>query len=1137
MYLVAARLPLLRFFCVYIFLASNFVSAQQSFVPPASRIFQVVDEQILTPLKGNTHPLAQPRFDNGAAPLNLPMDRMLLVLRRSPEQQAALSKLLDDQQDKSSPNYHKWLAPDQFGQQFGPSDSDIQTVTSWLQSHGFEIGKVAKGRNVIEFSGTADMVQQTFHTAIHKFVVNGENHWANASDPQIPTALAPVVAGVHTLHNFVKKPMLRIGGRVPATFNPGPPAHVTFTNPTIHALGPQDFATIYNISPVSQVGINGSGVSIALVGRTDINVQDVMDFRNFFGLAFNPPQLISDGDSPGNLGGGEEMEAVLDTTWSGAIAPNASVKLVVSASTNVTDGVDLSELYIIDNNLADIMSESFGACEANFTSTQAAGIQSLAEQAAAQGITYMVSSGDTGAEGCASLSQSVAQGPVSVNMLASTPFNIAVGGTMFNENGQPTKYWGNSPPLMETALSYIPENVWNESCASTQCGNRANIDAGSGGTSAFFARPTWQTGNSNPKRGVPDISLTAALHDPYLICARSSCQQNFIFFAAGTSASAPAFAGIMALVDQKMGGRQGQADYVLYRLAATETVAQCNASNTTTPLASNCIFNDVTVGNNAVPGEIGYGTSTAQYPSSVGYDLATGLGSVNVANLVNGWASATFTPTGTTLAMSPASIIHGAPVTVNISVAPTSGTGVPTGDVSLLNADLSPSGLGGIFLTLSGGTSSSAVNSLEGGSYHVVAHYAGDTTFAPSDSSLVAITVSPEGSTTALSVLGVNSTGQTFPYSSQPYGSPAYLRADVAGLSGHGTATGTVAFSDNGSNSLIPAVTLNSAGTAATGQGIFVIPAGQHSIVANYNGDSSFNSSNSPAVNITVTRGVTSALLDSSSSSLALGTPVTLTSTINTSSAGNGPGGTVTFLLGGTPISGTTNPVPVNSSNGSGNVQIGAFQTAQASAGLTTTLPSGQNIITAQYSGDNNYASSTSPPITINVQPDFSLATSVPSITVTRGSSGTLKLTVTGQTGYNGTANFTAASCSGLPLESTCSFAPPSVTGTGTTTFTVTTTAAHSAALNGFGWKSSFGISFAGLFLLGVPSKRRRLAGLAALFMFASLVTIVGCGGGGSNSSSGGSSNPGTPVGTFVVTVSATSGTLTHSTTFTLNTQ
>ncbi|HXW89717.1 MAG TPA: protease pro-enzyme activation domain-containing protein, partial [Terriglobales bacterium] len=227
--------------------------AQQPVVP--SRVLQPVDETKLALLKGNTHPLARPQFDRGQAPPDLPMDRMLLVLKRSLKQESALRSLLDEQQDKASPNYHRWLTPEQFGLQFGPNDHDIQAVSSWLQSHGFQIAKVAKGRTTIEFAGVASQVQEAFHASIHRYVVNGEEHWANANEPQIPTALTPVVAGVFTLHNFVKKPMIHIAEhRLSARLvsqGDGKPPRVTFPgNPPLHALGPADYAKIYDINPL-----------------------------------------------------------------------------------------------------------------------------------------------------------------------------------------------------------------------------------------------------------------------------------------------------------------------------------------------------------------------------------------------------------------------------------------------------------------------------------------------------------------------------------------------------------------------------------------------------------------------------------------------------------------------------------------------------------------------------------------------------------------------------------------------------------------------------------------------------------------------------------------------------------------------
>jgi subtilase family serine protease len=324
------------------------------------------------------------------------MERMPLVLKRSDQQETALRKLLDDQQDKNSPHYHKWLTPEQFGAQFGPSDTDMQTITSWLRSHGFQVGST-KGRTVLEFSGSASQVRETFHTSIHKYIVNGEQRWANANDPSIPAALAPAVRGIKTLHNFQKKPMVHMAeSHVPAKLVGK--ARPEFTSSSgMHALTPDDYRVIYNsvASPFS-----GLGVTIAVVGRSNLfnGGSDISDFRNVFG-ATNQFQITVNGPDPGDIGGNEELEATLDASWSGAVAANANVNFVVSGSTNTTDGIDLSEFYIIENNLGAIMTKSFGICEAAVTSADAQGISLLTEQAAAQGITYMVSAGD-GSEGC-----------------------------------------------------------------------------------------------------------------------------------------------------------------------------------------------------------------------------------------------------------------------------------------------------------------------------------------------------------------------------------------------------------------------------------------------------------------------------------------------------------------------------------------------------------------------------------------------------------------------------------------------------------------------------------------------------------------------------------------------------------------
>jgi len=1134
----ATRLRGILFF--YVFLENCLLGAFAQQLPVGSayvqpRIVQALDENQLTVLKGNTHVLARPEFDRGVAPPDLPMERMLLVLKRSPEQETALRKLLDDQQDKASLNYHKWLAPEQFGKQFGPADQDMQVVTSWLQSHGFRIGNVAKGRNIIEFSGTASQVEEALHTSIHKYVVKGKDHWANASDPKIPTALTPVVAGVHTLHNFLKQPNVHVAEERIAAKLEGNPPHVTFpTNPPLHALAPADYATIYNINPLYQNNIDGSGYAIAVVARSNLFNQG-QDINNFFALVGNHGNvtILIHGPDPGYLGGGEGIEATLDATWSGAIGRFANIIFVASASTNTTDGVDLSELSIIDSNSGDVMTESFGGCEAARTSTEAQGIATLAEQAAAQGITYLVSTGDAGAEGCDSPNfETIATGPVSANVLATTPFTVAVGGTMFNENGQDSKYWSSTNGQgFLSALSYIPEDVWNQSCTVAQCGQDANIAAGGGGSSIFFSKPAWQSGvrgipNDNA-RDIPDVSLTAAGHDPYLLCFEGSCvpdSQGNIFFAAvsGTSASTPSFAGIMTLVDEKMNSRQGQADYVLYKLAAAENLTQCNASNTSGLPSSTCIFNDVTVGNNAVPGEVGYGTPTAQYQSTVGFDLATGLGSVNVTNLVNKWNTITFKPTITTLSLNPTTIVHGQSVQTNIQVTGNSGT--PKGSVSLLGYQ--GRGITAVKLDTTGAFAG-PINSFPGGFYSVTAKYGGDGNFAPSASaSSPFLTVTAEPSITTLSVLGYPSQSGVFPpFNSGPYGTFVYLRSDVQGQSGFGTATGSINFMDGAANVPGNPYNLNSQGNTVTPNGLFTFAAGSHSIVANYNGDFSFNASNSTPVPFTITPAPTTSTVT------AQGTA--LTATVATTSGGNPPNGNVVFFVDGAQVG---SPVHVTGHSAQINPQSDLVTVPASSTASITAPKAPTKSFQAVYNADNtdtNYLKSTS-----SATADFTLSASATTVTVASpGTSANVSLNVLSLDGLPGAITFGAASCSGLPTEATCSFNPSTITNSGTTTLTIATKAATAAALRrenhrGSGlWMAASSLGFAGIVLLGVPSRRRwRGALLTCALCVAALA--VSCGG-GSSSSSKPPPDPGTPAGSFAVVVTAT-GVKTHSVNFTL---
>jgi hypothetical protein len=1140
------------FFALLLLLPWRVATAQTKDTP--ARITAMIDEGQLVRLNGNVHPLARAEFDRGTAPLDLAMDRMLLVLKRGPEQEAELQKLLVDQQDKTSPLYHHWLTPEQFGQQFGLATSDVQKITAWLQGRGFHDVRVSRGRTFIEFSGTAAQVEDAWGTSIRKFVVDGEEHWANATDPTIPAALWPGVEGVLTLHNFYKKPQVHIAEEQ-FTAKAVQGAQPQFTSSTgFHALGPADYYTIYNFNPLQIY----TSAKIAIVGRSNINLQDVTYFHYWMYDQASSAQVILNGPDPGDLGGAEETEAVLDTTWAGAVAPTAWLALVVSKSTATTDGVDLSELYIIDNNLADVMSESFGGCEGNSTSTEAAGIASLAQQAAAQGITYVVAAGDSGSAGCDSPhAETLATHPVSVNVLASSPYTVAVGGTMFNENGHDSAYWKstNAQATHGSAISYIPEDVWNESCKSGQSGcSKPNIWAGGGGASVYFQKPPWQTGVTgipgDNARHLPDVSLTSAIHDPYLLCLRGSCipdAQGKISFAgvSGTSAAAPAFAGIMALVGQKTLVRLGQPNYVLYRLAAAENFAQCNASSATLP-ASTCVFNDVTMGNNAVPGEPSYGTSNATYQSGVGYDEATGLGSVNVTNLINQWNSVTFSPTTTSFSISPTTAVHGSPLNVTVHVTPNSGAGKPSGAAWLVQngypqGNFVGNSIADVFTLNAQGSFTGVTHLLPGGTYQVNAHYAGDGAYAGSDSSpTVQVTIQSEETTTTFSVLTTDAGGNLIPFTSGPYGTPVYYQAHVSGQSGYGMPVSYVNFWDNHGYGA-GYVWLDKKGNALT-LALTQIAAGPHSITAGYYGDNSFNtSSNLTPVNFTITQIATTTSLTSQQTAQSF----LLKATVSASGLGTGATGVVTFSSGGT-VLGTVPLITGTASNGT-TQSTATFDASQ--------LAAGQYNVTASYPGDANYMASNSTPVGLQLTADFSVADrGIRSQTVTAGQTASYinDIAVTPFFGFSSTV---ALSCAVPANAAACSVNPtsyPLASGMDIGTISVATKA-RNAAVPGRPtvplpfrppiWPiAAVALLLCAMMVRLAQTRQRPFVGALVLSLLLLIVGIelAGCGGGSPSGGGGGTPPPppsGTPAGTYTVTVTATSGTITHAMTLTLNVQ
>lgn len=1146
------------------------LGALAQITPVRPRVTDRVNTSQLTALTGNTHPLARAQFDRGAAPADLPMNRIMLVLKRSPEQEAALQDLLVQQQTIASANFHKWLTPDQFGQQFGPADADIQAVTSWLASFGFQSIKVSRGRTVIEFSGTASQVESALHTPIHQYVVNGESHWANANEPQIPAALAPVISGVVSLHNFRAKPAsARSGSKGTVTVAPGEKPQVNLQGGG-HALGPADFNTIYNIGPT----MTGSGATIGVIADSNINVQDVADFRTLFGMSTaNLPQIILNGPDPGVVPGSPaEGEAVLDATWSSAVAPAATVDLVVSEDTNSVQGTDLSAVYIVDNNLTDVMIESFSACEA-FFSGNAGFYSGLAEQAAAQGITFLVASGDGGPDSCDDPNVPPATTPASVNILASSWYTMAVGGTMFNDTASPSTYWGSPGTNGESAKSYIPENVWNESCTvvSSTCPGIGLWSSG-GGQSTIFAKPPWQTGvagiPSANSRFLPDVALTAADHDGYIVCMDASCNgssKSFFIFS-GTSASVQSFGGIMALVVQKV-GRVGIANFTLYNLAHTQQTAgtSCNGSNIlpSAPPAGGCTFNDITSGNTNIPGETGFAAGT-------GYDEATGLGSVNVTNLVNNWSTAITRGTTTTLTLNggnPVNVTHGTAVPFAVTVAPASGTGTPTGDISLVANGIV--GGGADFFTLNNGAVTSNTMFLPGGTYPLKAHYQGDGTFLGSDSAPTTITVSPEPSRTTLGiVVGLPCSLS----SSVAYGSPYILSVAVSDTHSASTPcnppefgappTGGISLTDTVNNVTSPldggSFTLNSFGFFED-QPIQLL-VGTHTIKATYVGDNSFTGSNS-TITVTVTQATTMTTVAAVPTTSTAGQSVTLTATVATQSnavanLSQEPTGFVQFFLGGANLG---SPVAVVGSATSGGL-------AQATATTSTsTLANGANSITAKYLGDANYAASaTSPAVTVNVgtsgiivSPGCANSTIPP---LTRGQSGNCLITVTGANGFSGAVTLTCGISSAppsAPVLPTCAFGAPGTNFTppntltlaagsqsGSATLTVNTTAAStilvkpSARPHNPNWllMSEAGAAMACLFLLGIAGRKRR--GMVVLAMALCAVIFVGTSCSSNNGGGTVPTNPGTTVGTYTITVTATpSGGTSQQSPITINVQ
>src|SRR5579859_180582 len=984
------------------------------------QVSQAIDTRVVVPLKGSVHPLvSNGAVDLGAVPDSTQTGRITLLLKRPPAQEQALQQFLSEAHSKSSPMYHKWLTPAQFGQQFGVTDSDMSAVKSWLESHGLKVENVSSGKSVIQFSGTAGQVGAAFRTSLHAYSVKGETHHANSTELQVPAALQPVIAAVGPLNDFHPKPLSHLLGT--AQFNPKnhqltPQFTLSVANYDL-GLAPEDLATQYDIKPVYAQGLNGAGQTIGIINESNIDLSLVAAYRKLFNLDSNPsnpnlPQIVIDGNDPGV--NGAEGEAFLDVEVSGAIAPQATVKLYIANGTDYTDGLSLAVTRAIEEDAASVLSLSFGGCEALNAPFGDAFYNASWEQAAAQGQTVMVSTGDSDSAGCDGAGATYAEFGRQVNGLASTPWNIAVGGTNFYYPGGLSSvfnFWSQTNDSQNgSLLRSLPEQPWNNSRYDRNLAPYSQVVGGGGGQSACaipgsgsdpltgitvgtgssaivfdcaqyagYPKPAWQSGPGVPADGVrdlPDVALFAANGfngSSYVVCENpGDCSSDApgstqvqVSQIGGTSASAPLFAGIMALINQRYGS-QGQANTVLYPLAQRVPAA----------------FHDITVGSNnapcspttnldleCVPDASGGTYSIGGWNATPGYDLASGLGSVDVNQLIANWNTVSFKDTRTVLSASSTALVHGQTVTLNTSVTGTGGT--PTGNIALVTnlPQYASTGLGILPLNATG-QGTITTNKLPGGTYSLIAKYAGDAQFGGSQSAPISLEISPEksvirptthayaisypGGAGTLTDLGPIANGATY-----PYGTAFFVDLQITGAK---EPAGTVGTPATGSTTLIdrgvPISTNSIDVTGSSSYSNILLPVGQHTFQYAYSGDSSYRptsqtSPSGPPLSFTVAK---------APSSMTSNQPSTGTTTVGgtifyevlVSGVGGGapPTGAVTFTMGNLP------PQVVQL-----RPQIGgSFESGSGvsyAAVYFTSLAAGTSTIQASYPGDQNWAAST----------------------------------------------------------------------------------------------------------------------------------------------------------------------------------
>jgi pseudomonalisin len=715
-------------------------------------------------LQGQHVPWATEQNRRGSVPADTALEHLILVLKRAPQKQKAFERFLQELQDPSSPNYHRFLSPVQVGKKYGASQHDIDAVTSWLRSQALRVNSVSNSRVMIDFSGDTSLVGAAFATQLSYYEVHGEQRMAPTSNPRIPTAFAEVIQSISGLNTVNDHPYHGAEqAHVPATGAGSdlPALSICNGGSCTNFVTPVDFFVLYDLTGAWNFDLLGGGQTIAIIGRAKVYDPDIENFQTLSGLARQDPTVIVppnglDPGPPAGTGGtatDDQLEATLDVMRAGSVAPAATIDLVVSADNNGTSGLRIAAQYVVDTDPipAQIMNISFGACEADRTQADVQLWDSLFSQGAAEGISTFVASGDAGVAGCDEYFHTPPQTQIaSPNYICSSSYSTCVGGTEFADTADPPLYWqqsSNNGPPYASALSYIPEGGWNEPLNS-QGGTQAASSGG--GFSSYIPTPSWQVGTGVPGtqgRYTPDIAFTSSAHDGYFGCLAASggthpgdCvvrDGTFYFeYFFGTSAAAPDMAGITALLNQKFQSPQGEINQRLYYLAASPALKVFNDVTVATSGVSGCVLTTPSMCNNSTPSPTGLTGGLSGYLVTPGFDEVTGWGSIDVSNLLANWyAGFPATTTVVTTSVNPA--YQGEPLTLTATVT-TAGTKPPTGRVTFFNSYYSfPFGAIGtaVLSTVNGSqTASFTTSTLPVGSYAVTAFYSGDANNADSSS-------------------------------------------------------------------------------------------------------------------------------------------------------------------------------------------------------------------------------------------------------------------------------------------------------------------------------------------------------------------------------------------------------------------